>query len=106
MKWTTAQDMFLITTAGIPTHRDGNVLDLEWNNMTAVASVSSEYNCTSDHETVAGSLQVTRISNSSRITPELRVRDHHLEIFSYFIKVWLRPSSISNVIDVEMICQI
>ena len=37
MEWALAQDMFLITTAGVPTHRDGNVLDLVWSNTTAEA---------------------------------------------------------------------
>ena len=78
--------MFLITTVGVPTHRDGNVLDLVWSITTAEATVSSDYICTLDHKTIKGSVLMTKISDTSGITPELRVRDQDLKNFSQFIK--------------------
>ena len=75
MDLATAQDMHLVTTIGVSTHRDGNVLNLVWSNTTAEATVSSKYNSTSDHKTIVGSTLVTKILENPVITPELRVRE-------------------------------
>ena len=101
MGWATAQDIHLVTTIGVPTHRDGNVLDLVWSNTTAEATVSSKYNSTSDHKTIVGSTLMTKVLETSGITPELRVRDLDLENFSQCVKAWVKPGPIINVIDIE-----
>lgn len=101
IEWATAQDIFLITTAGVPTHRDGNVLDLEWSNTNVEALVSSEYHCKSDHKTIAGSVLVKKTSNISRVTPELRVHDQDLDKFSQFFKAWVKPGPIKNATYIE-----
>ena len=67
MEWANSHDMHLATRAGVPTHRSGNVLDLVWSNIPEIASVSTEINCTSDHMTIVGSTQTTKMSNPSSI---------------------------------------
>ena len=104
MEWATAQDMHLLTTIGVPTHRDGNVLDLVWSNVTAEALVSHEYNCTSDHMTIVGSVEARRKPDMSRISQELRLRDQDLAKFAQYVKSWVRPGPLNSVSDIE--CQL
>ncbi|KAI0992584.1 hypothetical protein K3495_g15601, partial [Podosphaera aphanis] len=101
MDWATAQDMHLLNTIGRPTHRDGNVLDLVWSNVTAEASISGEYDCTSDHVTIVGSVETTRRLDLSSISQELRLRDQDLEKFTQFVRAWARPGPVSNASDIE-----
>lgn len=101
MEWATAQDLHLVTTAGVPTHRDGNVLDLVWSNTSAEAWVSNEVDCTSDHRTIAGLVQVTARPDISKVTQELRIRDQDLEKFAQYVKAWVKPGPINSVSDIE-----
>ena len=77
------------------------MLDLVWSNTFAEALESNKYNCTSDHKTIAGSILVTRISDTSGITPELCVRDQDLEKFSRFVKAWVKPGPMNDASDME-----
>lgn len=104
MAWAMAQDMHLVTTAGVPTHRDGTVLDLGWSNISAVASLSSEFNCTSDHTTIVGSVQVVTRPSLPETIQELHVRGKDLDIFAQYVKAWVNPRPLNNVVDIE--CQV
>lgn len=63
IEWTMKNDIHLINIAGEATHRDGNVIDLVWSNTYATAVVSKDYNCTSDHMTITGSIQAKKCAN-------------------------------------------
>ena len=44
---------------------------------------------------------MTKVSDTSGITPELRVRDQDLEKFSQFVKAWAKPGPVNNATDIE-----
>lgn len=65
------------------------------------SSVSIEYHCTLGHKTIMGSVLITRISNTSGITPVLRARDQDIKKLCQFVKAWVKPGPINNTIDIE-----
>ncbi len=101
LEWAAAHDMYLLNPIGKPTHRDGNVLDLVWSNTAAEASVSGEHDCTSDHMTIVGSIQLSRRPNQLDISQELRLRDQDLAKFAQYIRAWVKPGPMSSIRDIE-----
>lgn len=82
-------------------NRDGTVLDLVWSIVKAMASVSKDLNCTSDHRTLVGSAHVTSGSNPPNLTQKLHVSDKNLDRFSGYVKAWTKMGPINSTQEIE-----
>ena len=102
MEWALALDMQLVTQAGVPTHQDGNVLDLVCSNTFAEALVSSRNNCTSDHMKIEGSVQAASRLDLTRVSQDLQVCNQDLLKFFQYVKAWVKPGPIRNVKEIEL----
>ncbi|KAI0992776.1 hypothetical protein K3495_g15409 [Podosphaera aphanis] len=82
--------MSLASQPGVPTHDQGNTLDLVWSNTGALADVANWMETTSDHRTLVGDVPKinARASAVIRTVRPIRVQDEALEEFKNTVAGW------------------
>ena len=93
--------MDLVSIVGEPAYRDGNVLDLTWSTIAAIASVSTRYHCTSDHSTIEGAVLDPIGSDLSGILRNIRVSDANLKALSRCVSQQTKPGPLHSVMNIE-----
>ncbi|KAI1002277.1 hypothetical protein K3495_g5927 [Podosphaera aphanis] len=95
IEWMQENNMSLASRPSVPTHDQGNTLDLVWSNTGALADVAPWIKTTSDHRTLAGDVPKinARASAVIRTLRPIRVHNEALEEFKNTMTEWSRVLS-------------